>query len=151
MEKQLERNKDWADKPKPEVDTKGMKNFSESYTLHIPSGQFNYSTYAKMIYDLVTLAFETDSTRVISYVVRQESSGGTFPEFGISKGFHKLTHHGNDPKNLAELAKVDRIYMDHWAYFIDRMNLFFCSTMSGSALCDSFCDTWFVCKCFGAP
>ena len=53
--------------------------------------------------------------------MRQESSGGSFPEFGVSKGFHELTHHGNDPKNLAELAKVDRIYLGHWGYFIDRL------------------------------
>ena len=73
------------------------------------------------MYDLIALAFQTDSTRVITYVVRQESSGGVFPEFGVSKGFHELTHHGNDPKNLEELAKVDTIYQQHWAGFLDRM------------------------------
>ncbi|PHR90426.1 MAG: hypothetical protein COA78_35375 [Blastopirellula sp.] len=121
VEKQLERNVDWSVKPKPDVDTKGMSDFSKSYQPHMPAGQFVYEKYAKMMYDLIALAFETDSTRVITYVVRQESSGGSFPEFGVSKGFHELTHHGNDPKNLAELAKVDRIYMSHWDYFITRL------------------------------
>ena len=32
-----------------------------------------------------------------------------------------MTHHGNDPKNLSELAKVDRIYIGHWNYFMDRL------------------------------
>ncbi len=121
VEKQLERDVDWSIKPKPEIDTTGMSDFSRSYHNHMPAGQFVYENYAKMMYDLIALAFETDSTRVASYVVRQESSGGTFPEFGVSKGFHELTHHGNDPKNLAELAKVDRIYFSHWDYFIRRL------------------------------
>ncbi len=124
VEKQLERDIDWNVKPKPAVDTNGMSDFSESYQIHMQSGQFVYERYAKMMYDLIALALETDSTRVVSYVVRQESSGGTFDEFGVSKGFHELTHHGNDPKNLAELAKVDRIYLSHWDYFINRLKSF---------------------------
>ncbi len=134
VEKQLQRDVDWNVKPKPEVDTSGMSDFSESYQIGMPRGQFVYQRYARMMYDLIALAFETDSTRVISYVVRQESGGGTFPEFGVSKGFHELTHHGNDPKNLAELAKVDRIYMSHWNYFLDRMKSF--RQPDGSTLLD---------------
>ena len=134
VEKQLERDIDWSVKPKPAVDTSNLSDFSHSYQVNMPAGQFVYEQYAKMMYDLIALAFETDSTRIISYVVRQESGGGTFPEFGVSKGFHELTHHGNDPKNLAELAKVDRIYMSHWNYFIDRLKSF--RQPDGSTLLD---------------
>ena len=134
VERQLERNQQWATKPKPNVNTQGMFDYSESYTQHMPSGQFSYDRYAKMMYDLIALAYETDSTRVVSYVVRKESGGGTFPEFGVSKGFHELTHHNNDPKNLAELAKVDRIYFEQWAYFIDRLKSF--KQPDGSTLLD---------------
>ncbi len=73
------------------------------------------------MYDLITLAFQTDSTRVITYVVRTELAGGVYPEFGVSKGYHSLTHHNNDPQNLEELAKVDTIYMSHWAHFLNRL------------------------------
>ena len=121
MEKQLERNIDWSVKPKPEVSPEEAEKFAESYSIHLPRGQFVYETYARLMYDLITLAFQTDSTRVITYVVRQESSGGVFPEFGVSKGYHELSHHGNDPKNLDELAQVDTIYQEHWAYFLDRL------------------------------
>ncbi|MCO8123594.1 DUF1552 domain-containing protein [Stieleria sp. TO1_6] len=134
VEKQLQRDIDWSTKPKPQVATDSMSDFSESYQINQPAGQFVYEKYAKMMYDLIALAYETDSTRVISYVVRQESSGGTFPEFGVSKGFHELTHHGNDPKNLAELAQVDRIYLSHWNYFLDRLKSF--TQPDGSSLLD---------------
>lgn len=121
VEKQLERNIDWSVKPKPEIDPETAERYSDPYSIRMPAGQFVYEKYAKLMYDLITLAFQTDSTRVITYVVRQESSGGVFPEFGVSKGYHELSHHGNDPKNLEELAAVDTIYQEHWAYFLDKM------------------------------
>jgi hypothetical protein len=120
LEKQLARRIDWADRPKPTPDTKGTGDYGESLTPE-GSGDFSYDTYARLMYDLIALAFQTDSTRVVTYVVRKELSGGVYPEFGVSKGYHSLTHHGNDPKNLEELAKVDTIYMSHWAYFLNRL------------------------------
>jgi hypothetical protein len=120
LEKQLARRIDWADRPKPTPDTKNTGDYADSLTPE-GSGDFSYDTYARLMYDLITLAFQTDSTRVVTYVVRKELSGGVYPEFGVSKGYHSLTHHGNDPKNLEELAKVDTIYMSHWAYFLNRL------------------------------
>jgi len=119
LEKQLDRDVAWSDRPKPEPPLDNPKRFSESITDDQP--EFSYDTYAKLMYDLIALAFQTDSTRVISYVVRRELSGGVYPEFGVSKGYHALSHHGNDPRNLEELAKVDTIYMNHWSYFLDRL------------------------------
>ena len=73
------------------------------------------------MYDLVVLALSTDSTRVITYNVRQELRGGVFDTHGVSKGFHSLSHHNNDPKNLDELAKVDEINMRFWLGFMERL------------------------------
>lgn len=120
LELQLQRRVEWADRPKPTPDTQGRGDYSESITPE-GNGEFLYDTYAKLMYDLIALAYQTDSTRVVSYVVRKELAGGVYPEFGVSKGYHALTHHGNDPKNLEELAKVDTIYMSHWAYFLNRL------------------------------
>lgn len=120
VEKTLKREIDWADRPKPKPDQKEFKRYENTPTPE-GNGRFHYDTYAKLMYDLIALAFQTDSTRVVSYVVRTELAGGVYPEFGVSKGYHELTHHGNDPKNLEELAKVDTIYMKHWSYFLDRL------------------------------
>ena len=122
VELTLRREIDWADRPKPQPDLAG-KNYGDYEKAVAPegNGKFVYDTYAKLMYDLIALAFQTDSTRVITYVVRTELAGGVYPEFGVSKGYHELTHHGNDPKNLDELAKVDTIYMQHWSYFLDRL------------------------------
>ncbi len=120
LEKQLDRRIAWSNKTKPTPDTKGMGDFGKSMTPEGAKG-FVYDTYGRLMYDLITLAFQTDSTRVVTYVVRTELAGGVYPEFGVSKGYHSLTHHNNDPQNLEELAKVDTIYMGHWAYFLNRL------------------------------
>ncbi len=120
VEQTLKREIDWADKPKPAPNLKGFGDYEKAVAPE-GNGKFLYDTYAKLMYDLIALAFQTDSTRVITYVVRTELAGGVYPEFGVSKGYHELTHHGNDPKNLEELAKVDTIYMQHWSYFLDRL------------------------------
>jgi hypothetical protein len=120
VERGLEREIDWSDRPKPQPDLKGFGNYENAVSPE-GNGKFVYDDFAKLMYDLIALAFQTDSTRVISYVVRTELAGGVYPEFGISKGYHELTHHGNDPKNLEDLAFVDTIYMKHWAYFLDRL------------------------------
>ena len=120
VERGLEREIDWADRPKPRPNLDGYGDYERAPSPE-GNGRFHYDTYAKLMYDLIALAFQTDSTRVVSYVVRTELAGGVYPEFGVSKGYHELTHHGNDPKNLEELAKVDTIYMSHWNYFLDRL------------------------------
>ncbi|MEX2214837.1 MAG: DUF1552 domain-containing protein [Phycisphaeraceae bacterium] len=119
LEEQLQRNIDWAKKNKPQPDTRGMSSFNGPYAPH--STGWRYDTYAKMMYDLIALAYQTDSTRVVTYVVRRESAGGVYDEFGVSKDYHALTHHNNNTKDLAELTKVDAIYMSHWAYFLGRL------------------------------
>jgi hypothetical protein len=120
VEVALRREIDWADRSKPQPNLKGFGDYEKAVAPE-GNGKFVYDTYAKLMYDLIALAFQTDSTRVVSYVVRTELAGGVYPEFGVSKGYHELTHHGNDPKNLEELAKVDTIYMQHWSYFLDRL------------------------------
>ncbi len=120
VELSLEREIDWADRPKPQPDLSGYGDYEKAPSPE-GNGKFVYDQYAKLMYDLIALAFQTDSTRVISYVVRTELAGGVYPEFGVSKGYHELTHHGNDPRNLEDLAKVDTIYMRHWNYFLNRL------------------------------
>ncbi len=118
VEKQLQRNIDWSTKPKPEVTLGGLGDYTRPY--HRGTSGFDYPTYSKLMFDLMALAFQTDSTRVITYMVRTEG-GEIFDCHGVSKGYHALTHHNNDPKNLDELAKVDEVNMGFFAQFLERM------------------------------
>ena len=119
VEKQLQRSIDWSKKPKPKVAEENYKLFGSSYKPGSPN--FSYNKYAKMMFDLLALAWQSDSTRVASYVVRRESSGATWKDLKTSTSFHGLTHHGNEPQKLKELARVDRLYMTHWNYFMNKL------------------------------
>jgi hypothetical protein len=127
LEKRLKRRIAWADRPKPKPQYKYAPQLDAGHEVvdSMPgpegNGDYLYDDYAKLMYDIIALTLQTDSTRVVSYVVRKELAGGVYPEFNVSKGYHALTHHGNDPQSLEELAKVDEIYMTHWAYFLQRL------------------------------
>lgn len=120
LERELERQVQWSAKAKPHPKLDGLGDYSQPIAPDL-DGEFSYENYSKLMYDLIALAFQTDSTRVITYVVRTELRGGSYPEWGLSKDYHSLTHHGNDPQNLEELAKADTIYMRHWAHFLRRL------------------------------
>ena len=119
VEKQLQRSIDWSKKPKPKVSPEVYKQFESSYKPNCPG--FSYNKYGKMMFDLLALAYQSDSTRVATYIVRRESSGATWKDLNLSTSFHGLTHHGNEPKKLSELAKADRYYMGHWNYFLTKL------------------------------
>ena len=120
LERQLERQVQWSEKARPNPKLDGLGDYSQRISPDVREG-FLYEEYSKLMYDLIALAFQTDSTRVITYVVRTELKGGSYPEWGLSKDYHSLSHHGNDPQNLEELAKADTIYMQHWSHFLRRM------------------------------
>jgi hypothetical protein len=121
LEKELERQVQWSTKAKPDPDLQGIGNYDAAIPPSKDSKEFSYETYSKLMYDLIALAFQTDSTRVVTYVVRTELKGGSYPEWGLSKDYHSLTHHGNNAENLDELARADQIYMRHWAHFLSRL------------------------------
>ena len=118
VEKQLQRNIDWSERPKPEVTLDNLGDYSRPHTYGARG--FDYPTWMKLMYDLMALAFQTDSTRVITFMVRTEG-GEIFDCHDVSKGFHALTHHNNDPKNLEELAKVDEINMRFLKGLLERL------------------------------
>jgi len=119
LERELERVVEWSKKSRPTPELGGIGDYSKSMTPE-QNEPFSYEAYARLMYDLIALAFQTDSTRVASYVVRAELRGGTFAEWNL-RDYHALTHHGNDPKNLEDLAQADEYYMQHWSYFLSRL------------------------------
>lgn len=122
-EKQLEKSKAWLDKPKPEPDLSAYKKTMQ-FVDPENAGSESYDQHQKLMYDLIALAWQTDSTRVISHIVRRELSGGgdITDEYGAIGGYHDLSHHSNKAEKLAELARMDVIYMNNWAYFLDRLS-----------------------------
>jgi hypothetical protein len=82
----------------------------------------DHTVHVDLMYDLMALAFQTDSTRVVSFAVAPEGSNRPFPTLGISEGYHFLTHHFGNQEKVAKVAKIERWYMDRFARFLRQLD-----------------------------
>ncbi len=119
VENQLQRDIAWVDTPKPTPDTQGA-DFHKKFTpISDPK------LFFQLMYDLIALAFQTDSTRVITFMCRVESAGGalvTNTMNNLAGNFHSLSHHGEDAVKLRDLARVDLVYMEHFSRILHRLS-----------------------------
>ena len=76
----------------------------------------------RVMFDLLALAFQTDSTRVATLMLAHEGSNRAYPEIGISRGHHDLSHHGGNPENLEMIAQIDKHHMTFFARFLEKLN-----------------------------
>lgn len=80
-----------------------------------------YEQHIRLMYDMLVLAFQTDSTRVSTFIVAHDGSNRPYPNIGISEGHHDLSHHRNDEEKMAKIAKINRYHMEQFNYFLDRL------------------------------
>ncbi|MGE3806734.1 MAG: DUF1552 domain-containing protein [Gemmataceae bacterium] len=127
VEKRIDTDRAWLNRPKPDV--RAPEFGSDTQALD-PSASgraaraFEYRRYQRLMYDVIALALQTDSTRVIAYMARQDLRDGThcYSHLGNPYGYHEMTHHGEDADKLKWLTRVDTWYMEDWAYFLDRLH-----------------------------
>ena len=70
------------------------------------------------MFQMMALAFETDSTRVASLLLAHDGSNRAFPEIEIAEGHHGLSHHRDQPDLIRKVAQIDRFYADRFAEFL---------------------------------
>ena len=88
----------------------------------VPAGiPDDFEEHARLMYDLFALAYQIDVTRVITFMIGRESSGRTFPQFGIPDAHHPLSHHQNDPAKLAKLTTINRYHVSLFAEFLEKL------------------------------
>ena len=76
-----------------------------------------FEDYAKLMFDLQVLAYQSDLTRVITFMMAREISGRTYQEIGVPDAHHAVSHHMNDPEKLAKLAKINAYHTQLFAYY----------------------------------
>jgi hypothetical protein len=80
-----------------------------------------FEEHARLMFDLLMLAFQTDMTRVATFMLAREVSGRAYPEIGVPDSHHPVSHHQNDPDKLVKLSKVNLFHAKQFAYFVERM------------------------------
>jgi hypothetical protein len=80
-----------------------------------------FHAHARLMFDLIVAAFQTDATRVITFMMGREGSGRTYREIGIGDAHHPLTHHRNNPEMIDKVRRINRYHAEQFAYFLGRM------------------------------
>jgi len=110
LESKLVKAEEWAKKPKPKIGRKPPSDIQN---------QADFVARTELMYDIVHLAFQTDSTRLITI----QGAGGAkvVPLEGVEEGWHPLSHHGKDPDKLAQLKIIEVAEMELLAGLLKRL------------------------------
>ena len=89
--------------------------------LNQPAGiPATYGEHARLMFDLMLLAYQTDLTRVSTYMMAREISGRTYPEIGVPDPHHPTSHHRNDPTLYEKVAKINEYHLSLFAHFLEK-------------------------------
>lgn len=77
--------------------------------------------HIRLMYDMMVLAFKTDTTRVATFMLANEGSNRSFPTVGVKEGHHELSHHQDDPEKMTKIAAIDKFFATQFAYFLKQM------------------------------
>jgi len=80
-----------------------------------------FSEYFKLMSDLMVLAWQTDMTRVITFMMGHEMSGRAYPEVGFGDAHHPCTHHQGDPEKIEKTTKINTFHIKMLSYYLDKL------------------------------
>ncbi len=87
-----------------------------------PSGiPFQFVDYVKLMFDLKTIAFEADLTRVSTMMLGREGSVRVYPEIGVPDPHHPLTHHRGHPDFIEKVTKINTYHVELFAYWLESL------------------------------
>ncbi|MBP87399.1 MAG: hypothetical protein CMJ64_11865, partial [Planctomycetaceae bacterium] len=115
VEMKLKRKADWIDVAKPKVRDTVIRGGDDDDTIVDLAYPYN----ASVMYDLMVMALQTNSTNVICY--GHPGGNRLFPFDGITLGYHSLTHHGKRPELLRELTIIETFYARQFARFLTKL------------------------------
>jgi hypothetical protein len=81
----------------------------------------SFEEHAGLMFDLLTLAYQADLTRVFTFMLAREFSQRTYPQIGVNEPHHTVSHHGNNPERIADHAKVNTYHTGLFAKFLERL------------------------------
>ncbi len=109
LESRIQRAENLGDAPDPATET----------PIGIPQ---SHEEYVNLMYELSALAFQTDSTRVLTLMLGHDGDNRSFDFIDISMGHHDLTHHQNKDDRIAKVMEIDRWYVKQFSKFLKRLD-----------------------------
>jgi len=81
----------------------------------------SFEEHVHILMDLIALAFASDTTRVFSFKLGRDASGRSYPESGVTTGFHNASHHGEREDRIMDFAKINRYHISMLPYLLDKL------------------------------
>ena len=90
--------------------------------VEIPAGiPADYAQHIQLMYDILLLSFQTDSTRVATLLLAHDGSNRSFADIGIPEGHHDLSHHQNNEEKIQKVADIDLWYVQQFSKFLQKL------------------------------
>lgn len=80
-----------------------------------------FEDHLELMLDLQTLAFQSDLTRVISFMIGKEQSARPYPQIGVPEAHHPLSHHDNIPELIAQMSKINRYHTELFSGYLAKL------------------------------
>ena len=81
----------------------------------------SFPAHVRLLYDLQLLAYQTDITRVITFMYGREQTGRPYPHIGVPEAHHPLTHHQADPVKMDKCTKIQRHHIELFAEYLEKL------------------------------
>src|SRR5204862_1320095 len=81
----------------------------------------DFAEHFKLMTDMMTVAFQADMTRVLTFLVTREGTSRPYREIGIPDGHHPLTHHRNDPAMIEKVAQINTYHVKQFAAWVEKL------------------------------
>lgn len=81
----------------------------------------DFAEHFKLMTDMITVAFQADLTRVLTFLVTREGTSRAYREIGIPDGHHPLTHHRNEPGMMEKVAEINSYHMQQFAAWVEKL------------------------------
>ena len=81
----------------------------------------DWESHVKLMFDLETIAYQCDLTRIITMMIGHEHSGMTYPQIDVPDAHHPISHHKREPDKVAKVAKINQYHVKMFAYFLEKL------------------------------
>lgn len=103
---------------KAETDTKDNPLPDLDRPVGVPA---SYADHVRLMFDLQLLAYQGDITRVCTFQIARETSNRTYPEIGVPDPHHPLSHHGDNPKKIERMSKINAFHVSLFAEYLEKL------------------------------
>lgn len=109
IERRIEQSERFGEVPNPDYDT--------------PEGvPDDFAERVQLMFDMLVLAFQTDSTRVGTLILAHDGNNRAFPEIGVAEGHHHLSHHQGNKEWVEKIGKIDHYYITQLGRFLEKLD-----------------------------